>query len=208
MMAAMTVLTITEPARRKVLELRAAEPEADRLALCVEVTGTRGGEYTYDLYFQPIEEAEPTDVVQDDGELKVVIPADSVDALRGATLDMSRDLLNPGMVMVNPNRPPTPASPQMGEAPLELTGTVEERVRQVLEARINPAIAAHGGRAELDRVEGDTVFLRLAGGCQGCAMSRMTLTQGIEVTLREAIPEIGRVVDVTDHAAGADPFYR
>jgi Fe/S biogenesis protein NfuA len=201
----MTVLTITEPARRKVLELRAAEPEGERLALCVEVTGTRGGEYTYDLYFQPLEEAEPTDVVQDDGELKVVIPAGSVDALRGATLDMSRDLLNPGMVMLNPNRP---ASPLVEGGPLELSGTVEERVRQVLEARINPAIAAHGGRAELDRVEGDTAYLRLAGGCQGCAMSRMTLTQGIEVALREAVPEIARVVDVTDHAAGDNPFYR
>lgn len=201
----MTVLTITEPARRKVLELRAAEPEAERLALCVEVTGTRGGEYAYDLYFQPLEEAEPTDVVQDDGGLPVVIPAASVEALRGATLDVSRDLLNPGMVMLNPNRP---ASPLMGDEPLELSGTVEERVRQVLEARINPAIAAHGGRAELDRVEGDTAYLRLAGGCQGCAMSRMTLTQGIEVALREAVPEIARVVDVTDHAAGANPFYR
>lgn len=205
MITVMTVLTITEPARRKVLELRAAEPGAERLALCVEVTGTRGGEYTYDLYFQPLEEAEPTDVVQDDGELPVVIPAASVEALRGATLDVSRDLLNPGMVMLNPNRP---ASPLMGDEPLELSGTVEERVRQVLEARINPAIAAHGGRAELDRVEGDTAYLRLAGGCQGCAMSRMTLTQGIEVALREAVPEIARVVDVTDHAAGANPFYR
>lgn len=205
MITVMTVLTITEPARRKVLELRAAEPEGERLALCVEVTGTRGGEYTYDLYFQPLEEAEPTDVVQDDGELKVVIPAGSVDALRGATLDMSRDLLNPGMVMLNPNRP---ASPLVEGGPLELSGTVEERVRQVLEARINPAIAAHGGRAELDRVEGDTAYLRLAGGCQGCAMSRMTLTQGIEVALREAVPEIARVVDVTDHAAGDNPFYR
>lgn len=205
MITVMTVLTITEPARRKVLELRAAEPGAERLALCVEVTGTRGGEYTYDLYFQPLEEAEPTDVVQDDGELPVVIPAASVEALRGATLDVSRDLLNPGMVMLNPNRP---ASPLMGDEPLELSGTVEERVRRVLEARINPAIAAHGGRAELDRVEGDTAYLRLAGGCQGCAMSRMTLTQGIEVALREAVPEIARVVDVTDHAAGANPFYR
>lgn len=207
MITVMTVLTITEPARRKVLELRAAEPDAERLALCVEVTGTRGGEYIYDLYFQPLEEAEPSDVVQDDGELKVVIPAASVDALRGATLDMSRDLLNPGMVMLNPNRP-APASPLMGGEPLELSGTLEERVRQVLEARINPAIAAHGGRAELERVEGDAVYLRLSGGCQGCAMSRMTLTQGIEVALREAIPEIARVVDVTDHAAGDNPFYR
>lgn len=208
MMAVMTVLTITEQARRRVLELRASEPDADRLALCIEVTGARGGEYTYDLYFQPLEDAEPSDVVQDEGDLKVVIPAESVEKLKGATLDMSRDLLNPGMVMVNPNRPATPASPLMGAGPVQLEGTVEERVTYVLEHQINPAIASHGGRAELDRVEGDTAYLRLSGGCQGCAMSRMTLTQGIEVALRDAVPEIARVVDVTDHAAGANPFYR
>jgi Fe/S biogenesis protein NfuA len=38
-------------------------------------------------------------------------------------------------------------------------------------------------------------------------MSRLTLTQGIEATLRDAIPELTAVTDVTDHASGDNPFY-
>ena len=77
----------------------------------------------------------------------------------------------------------------------------------VLEEQVNPSIAAHGGRADLVAVEDASVYLRLSGGCQGCGMAKATLSQGIEVILREAIPEIGNVVDVTDHADGTNPYY-
>ena len=87
------------------------------------------------------------------------------------------------------------------------TGPVAERVISVLDHQINPAIAAHGGHAELVAVEDDTAYLRLSGGCQGCGMASVTLSQGIEVALRDNVPEISRVVDVTDHAAGANPYY-
>jgi Fe/S biogenesis protein NfuA len=55
--------------------------------------------------------------------------------------------------------------------------------------------------------ETKAAYVKLSGGCQGCAMSRMTLSQGIETMLREAIPELTRVIDVTDHASGENPFY-
>ena len=55
--------------------------------------------------------------------------------------------------------------------------------------------------------DGGVAYLRLSGGCQGCAMSRMTLTQGIEVALRDEVPEVVRVVDVTDHGGGENPYY-
>ena len=79
----------------------------------------------------------------------------------------------------------------------------------VLEAQVNPSIASHGGRADLVAMDESekVVYLALSGGCQGCAMSRMTLSQGIETSLREAIPEITGVVDVTDHASGDSPYY-
>ena len=118
----------------------------------------RGGEYAYDLYFDVPEKATSGDEVVTVGEggdeqLQVVITASSVENMAGATLDMSRDLLNPGMVITNPNRPPMmpgPGSPTIDlPDPSELTGTVEERVRYVLERHINPSIAAHGGTAEL-----------------------------------------------------------
>jgi Fe/S biogenesis protein NfuA len=80
-------------------------------------------------------------------------------------------------------------------------------VVQVLERQINPSIAAHGGHAELVAVEDEVAYLRLSGGCQGCGMATVTLSQGIEVAIRDAVPEITRVVDVTDHASGDNPYF-
>ena len=51
------------------------------------------------------------------------------------------------------------------------------------------------------------VYITLGGGCQGCSMTQMTLTQGLQKQLNAAIPEIGDVIDVTDHAQGENPFY-
>src|SRR5690606_7980467 len=98
------------------------------------------------------------------------------------------------------------AVPRLGD-PIELTGTVEERVRQLLDLQINPALAAHGGYAELVKVEGSAAHIFMGGGCQGCAISAMTLRDGIEAAIRANIPEITEVVDTTDHAAGTNPFY-
>ena len=79
----------------------------------------------------------------------------------------------------------------------------------MLDQVVNPSIAGHGGRADLVAFDedGGVAYLRLSGGCQGCAMSRMTLTQGIEVALRDEVPEVTRVVDVTDHGSGDNPYY-
>jgi Fe/S biogenesis protein NfuA len=90
-----------------------------------------------------------------------------------------------------------------------IAGEAAQHVVTVLDQVINPSIASHGGRADLvafDAAEG-VAYLRLSGGCQGCAMSRMTLTQGIEVALRDEVPQITRVVDVTDHTGGENPYY-
>ncbi|HEY8525356.1 MAG TPA: NifU family protein [Acidimicrobiales bacterium] len=198
------VLTVTEPAQEKILELRAQEDDAESLGLRIEVTGVRGPEYTYDLTFDPVADAdiEAGDVVEQQGDLAVIIPAGSRDALQGATLDLPSTPGQAGLVLRNPNRP----DPLSG-AHIELTGTVEEKVQQLLEKQINPSLAMHGGYAALDRVEGDTVYVTMGGGCQGCAVSAMTLREGIARAIREAIPEVADVVDVTDHALGENPFY-
>jgi Fe/S biogenesis protein NfuA len=112
------------------------------------------------------------------------------------------------MVIRNPNRPPSARrSPAMSGPPPDLSGDVAQRLLQVLEEQINPAIAAHGGRADLVAVEADTAYLRLSGGCAGCGMAAVTLSQGIEVAIRESVPEIVNIVDVTDHASGTNPYY-
>ena len=94
-----------------------------------------------------------------------------------------------------------------GEVPGVEAGIVE-RVRYVLEAVINPQIAAHGGRVSLMEVTGDgEVVLQFGGGCHGCGMADVTLKQGIEKTLRQQVPEITAVRDATDHATGENPYY-
>src|SRR3990170_4874518 len=89
----------------------------------------------------------------------------------------------------------------------DLSGDVAQRVMMVLDRQINPSIAAHGGHAELVGVEEGTAYLRLGGGCQGCSMATVTLGQGIEVAIKELVPEITRVLDVTDHASGTSPYF-
>jgi Fe/S biogenesis protein NfuA len=196
------LLTITEEARAKVLEVRAAEADAADLALWIEVNGEQAGAYTYLMEFRPVADLGADVVLQDHDDLPVAIPAASAELLRGATLEFSG-----GMVMQNPNRP-VPASPAMADRPpADLSGEVPQRVIQVLEQQINPAIASHGGHAELVAVEDTIAYLRLSGGCQGCGMASVTLSQGIEVAILDGVPEITEVIDVTDHATGSNPYY-
>jgi Fe/S biogenesis protein NfuA len=199
----------TDAALTMVSELRGAEDDAELLALWVEVSGTSGDTYSYDMYFQAAADAGPQDWSAERQGLALVVPAESVAKMRGATLDVNPDVNLGGMVIQNPNRPPLPAgaSPAMAGPPADLSGDVAQRVLQVLEQQINPGIAAHGGRADLVAVEDDAAYLRLSGGCAGCGMAAVTLSQGIEVALRESVPEILQVIDVTDHAAGTNPYY-
>ena len=80
-------------------------------------------------------------------------------------------------------------------------------IQVVLDEKVNPAVAGHGGHISLIDVKGDTAFIRLEGGCQGCGMADATLKQGVEVEIKSAVPEIISVLDVTDHAGGANPYY-
>jgi Fe/S biogenesis protein NfuA len=197
------IITVTDQALAKILELRGAEDDPDGLGLRIEVTGVRGADFTYDLSFEPLDERADDDVVQEQNGLPVVVPADSVDNLLGATLDLPSNADQGGLVLRNPNRPTVP---RLGD-PIELTGSTEDKVRQLLDQQVNPAIAAHGGYASVVKVEDSTAFITMGGGCQGCAMSAMTLREGIESAILSAIPEITEVVDTTDHSVGENPYY-
>jgi len=202
------VLRLSAPALAEILELRAGEAAPESLGLCIEVSGVHADAYIYDMYFQPASEAAPDDWVETAEGLTLIVPGPSIDRLRGSVLDLSPDVDGNGMVIRNPNRPPpSRMSPAMTGPPPDLSGDVAQRVLQILEEEINPAIAAHGGRADLVAVEEDTAYLRLSGGCAGCGMAAVTLSQGIEVAIRESVPEIVNIVDVTDHAAGTNPYF-
>ena len=81
-------------------------------------------------------------------------------------------------------------------------------VQKLFDERINPSVATHGGHIALVDVQGDTVYIRLEGGCQGCGMADVTLKQGVEVEIKDAVPSIAHVRDVTDHDGGANPYYQ
>lgn len=82
------------------------------------------------------------------------------------------------------------------------------QIQQLFDEQINPAIAAHGGYVSLLDVQGDTAYVQLGGGCQGCGLADVTLKQGIEVAIKETVPTIAHIVDETDHASGTNPYFR
>ena len=205
------VVTLTNEARGIVADALAQEPNAEELGLWLEVRGVEAGKFAYDLYFQAVNDADDADVTYVVENVAVVIPANSVDDLRGSRLEWSSDG-DGGLVMVNPNTPSlAQVAPGLPDDVLAqgLEGPLALEVIAVLERDVNPSIASHGGRADLVAMDENeaVVYLALSGGCQGCAMSRMTLTQGIEVTLRDQVPQLTAIVDVTDHAVGENPFY-
>jgi Fe-S cluster biogenesis protein NfuA len=98
------------------------------------------------------------------------------------------------------------------QVPLAAGGTdtldLRGRIQRILTEEVNPAVAEHGGYIELLDVQDTRVFIHMGGGCQGCAMSAATLKNGVETTLRAQIPEITEILDTTDHASGANPFFQ
>jgi Fe/S biogenesis protein NfuA len=205
------LVTLTPEAYKVVTEAIGQEPDPSSLALWLEVRGVQGGSFVYDLYFQALSDADDGDARVAQEELEIVIPEQSVDRLRGARLEWSEEN-GGGLVLVNPNSPaPEEVAPNVPPEILAkgITGPLALRVMAVLEQSVNPAIASHGGRADLVALndEDGTAYLRLSGGCQGCAMSQMTLRQGIETTLLEEVPELTKILDVTDHGSGENPFY-
>jgi Fe/S biogenesis protein NfuA len=198
-------LGVTDAAYEKVMAFLLQAPEPERQAMWLEVTGSSGNQWTCGLSLKPLDAAALHDAIIRHRDLAIVIPECDFDKVRGATIDWLEDPFAGGGLRVdNPNTPsPTIRVPPPGD----LSGDVAQRVVQVLAQQVNPSIAAHGGRAVLVAVEQGTAYLRLSGGCQGCAMATVTLSQGIERAILQAVPEVTNVVDVTDHQSGTNPYF-
>lgn len=182
--------------------LEGADPP--RTLLRVEA---RPGAKGLDYRLAALDEADVAedDAVLDQGGFRIVVDPDTAGWISGARIDYLETLLESGFRFDNPNPPPSPALPTGSRE--DLIGSLADRVRLLLDSEINPAVAAHGGRVELAGIEDGVVYLRFGGGCHGCGLVDVTLKQGVEARLRELVPEIQRVVDTTDHAAGQNPFY-
>jgi Fe/S biogenesis protein NfuA len=200
----MNWIDMTDAAYEKVVGFLDDVVGPERHAMWLEVTGTSGNRWNCSLSLKPLDAAAPRDIVLHHRDLAIVIRARDFRKVRGAKIDWV-DGPAGGLSVDNPN---TPSPALGGPPPSDLSGDVAERLTQVLARQVNPAIAMHGGRADLVSVERDTAFLRLSGGCQGCSVAKVTLRQGIETALVRAVPEITSVVDVTDHGSGANPYFR
>jgi len=187
------MLTITDAATKKILTLIEAEGQKD-LALRLAISGRGPGGFRYELQFVEQNEKGAEDTVIDAGGLQVIVDSDSVPDLKGATVDYVDGVYESGFKIDNPN-------------PL-WTDPKAQAVQEVIDSRINPGVAAHGGNVSLLDVKDDIAYIALGGGCQGCGMADVTLKQGIEVMIKESVPEIRQIIDTTDHASGNNPFYQ
>lgn len=191
------MINFTDSARRHVVSF--LEQEDEDLAVRVEVLDSSPLAPRYDLALITDGEKTEGDETFDAGDFRIVVPADSLEFLEGATVDWVESMAGSGFKVDSPSLRPIGS-----EAP---TGDLADRVRQVIDTQVNPSIAAHGGSVSLVDVRDSVVYLKMSGGCQGCGMASVTLSQGIRRILGEAVPEITDIQDVTNHAAGDNPYY-
>jgi len=192
------MLTITDKARDRVLEF--IEEESSPVALRVAAQPGSPLAPQYELMLVDESDQRPGDTVIDAAGFKVYVDEESAERMDGATVDWVETVHGGGFQVENPNYKPVGSEPPSGE--------LAQQVAQVIETRINPAVASHGGRVALVDVRDNVVYVQLAGGCQGCGMAAVTLKQGIERMIKEVFPQVVDVVDVTNHTAGASPYYQ
>ncbi len=156
----------------------------------------------YELTLVEAETRAPTDVEVDAGSFTVLVDEGSVKRLDGATVDYLETIQESGFQIV-----PDPDAVAESMNEIGPSGELWERVRHVLDTEINPAVASHGGAINLVDVQGTEIFIEMTGGCQGCAMSRMTLRQGVERMVSQSVPEVTAIHDVTDHDSGDNPYF-
>ena len=187
------MLTITDLAKEKLAGFAAQADESDTLVLRVAITGRGANGFQYDLQLISQSDAPEDDVVVEIDGVVVSIAEKSAVHMDGATLDFKESLMGGGFHFENPN--PLWADP------------TEQAVAEIIESKVNPAVASHGGTVSLIGIDEGQAVISFGGGCQGCGMADVTLKQGIEVMIMDEVEGIVGVVDITDHAAGTNPFY-
>ncbi|MEM7354549.1 MAG: iron-sulfur cluster assembly accessory protein [Acidobacteriota bacterium] len=186
-------IQITDIARQKFVEfLEAEEDPGQAIRLAVAGHGPHGFNYQLDVV-NKTEEAADHIVLDYDG-FNLLVEQASAEYLGGVTIDFAQRGLESGFMFDNPNS--------------RWKDPVAQAVQDILDTQINPGVASHGGFITLLDVKGSTAFISLGGGCQGCGMADVTLKQGIEVAIIDAVEEIDTVLDTTDHAAGENPYYQ
>jgi Fe/S biogenesis protein NfuA len=203
--ASRPIISVTDAALAKMFELRADEADAEQLGLRLAIASGPGEDFRYDLSFDEFLKAAFTDEVRthtgpEGATIKVIIPGGDVERLQDATLDYTD---SQGLVIRNPNRPQTPSIEG-----LTSDDALSAEIETLVTGEVNPALAAHGGFVTYVGHDGEgTAYMTMGGGCHGCSMSKMTMLEGVQTMLSEALPAIERVRDLTDHTTGENPYY-
>jgi Fe/S biogenesis protein NfuA len=170
------------------------------LAVRVQVASPSPLDPRYEISIIEPDDRSDDDVVFGGYDFDVVMEPESAKLLDGASIDWIETLNESGFKVENPNLAP------IGSKPLE--GPMADRVRQAIDQFVNPGVAQHGGHVTLVEVRDNIVYVQMGGGCQGCGMASVTLSQGIERILRDHVPEIEGIQDVTDHGDGQNPYFQ
>lgn len=190
------MIKMTDAAREKFLEISRSEGKEDH-GLRVIVHGGGSAQPEFALNFVAPADISTTDEAFPQGDLQLFVAREDIQFLKDAKIDFLDGLEGSGFKVDAPNA--GLARPK---------GPLAEAVQRVLDEKINPGVASHGGVVALIAVEDGVAYLRFGGGCQGCGAVQATLKDGVERVLFEDVPEITSVMDVTDHAAGTNPYYQ
>ena len=205
-----TMIQLTDQARAKIealVDAGAVRDPALRIALAAggaDGTASAPWDREYEISLVEREDKQKTEIAINLDGIRVLLNLDTSNLLSGATIDWADA---EGGFRVQTPRPVRPAAPSAPAGSGGAWGPLADKVQAVFDTLINPRIAAHGGAVELVDVADDVIYVRMTGGCQGCAASALTLRQGIERMVREEIPEVRDIVDLTDHEAGVNPYY-
>ena len=192
------MIEFTEAARERILAFF-AEEEGTALAVRVSVPNPSPVAPEYEMSVIELQEMEECDERHSVDGFDLVVDSESARILQDTRIDWVESIEGSGFKFDNPNIKPLGSEP--------LAGPLVERVQRVIDEHINPGVATHGGAVSLVDIRDGVVYLQMGGGCQGCGMASVTLTQGIKQVFMKLVPEIVDIQDVTDHAAGTDPYF-
>ncbi len=189
------ILNVTAVATAQIKKVLEQEELAEQ-AVRVGIADKSPTGFQYQLEFCDRGERGEQDAAFEQDGVMFFVARDHAEDLLGTTLDYVDTGLSAGFKFDNPNKPKLLQDP------------VAERVHRIIQERINPGVASHGGTVTLLDVKDGTAYVRLGGGCQGCGQADTTVKDGIQAMICESVPEIHSVLDVTDHAAGTNPYFQ
>jgi Fe/S biogenesis protein NfuA len=186
------LLTMTPAAREKIDGVREFNdfPEA---VLRIRIVAREGPRFRYEIALEDPRDRTDEDLVVDLDGLSVTLDPVTAADLTGSIVDLDAEITGGGLRIDNPN--------EGWQDPLA------KAVQEVLDRQINPGVGSHGGMVTLVEVRDGAAYLRIGGGCQGCAAVDVTLKHGVETAIRAAVPQVTAIVDATDHDAGTNPYY-